>query len=188
MEQTFNWLADRELMELEFDLAEVDNFYSQLIKNLDLHSKGKQDYQLNKSVKVVDLEDARFRELKAGVATRFILYLLDLVLFFIAFSIANKGLPMIMETNSLYVFIGIYFYYFAFCEWKYGATLAKYLAKVKVVTRAEQKPGFFHTLWRTISVPLSMASFKLVFFVHLYLWFKGKALHDWISQSYVVKR
>ena len=131
----------------------------------------------------------------AGFWTRFISYLIDMIVIYaissllntISFGLLNKVLdfPILGEESLSYVIV--MFTYFIVMTYFFSQTLGKMILKIKVETNRGDKLGLTDVVYRELVGRL--LSIFLVYLPYLAVAFtnKKKGLHDFIADTVVVK-
>ena len=131
----------------------------------------------------------------AGFWTRFISYLIDMIVIYaissllntISFGLLNKVLdfPILGEESLSYVIV--MFTYFIAMTYFFSQTLGKMILKIKVETNKGEKLSFADVVYRELVGRL--LSIFLVYLPYLAVAFtnKKKGLHDFIADTVVVK-
>jgi uncharacterized RDD family membrane protein YckC len=191
------WLEERGLIEEEFDLKDSDRLLSRMQEYLKRYQQGELGYQLDKKIELKKTQVLEFQNRKTSVIKRMFVYIFDLGLLSLGVMLLSRFLSLhnseigFFTGKGIFVFIVLfplaYFVYFIFFESKYGMTPMKRIWKIKVVDSEGRQPGFWHIVWRTISLFVSLLTIKLLI-IHLYFWwFRKGTFHDKLSGTYVFK-
>lgn len=84
-----------------------------------------------------------------------------------------------------FLFLPAFFFYYIFCEWKFGKTVGKMLCRIKSVSTTNTRMGLASSIlrssFRLISIGLFFSGYLMIIFRR-----DKKALHDLISGTKVI--
>lgn len=186
----FNWLTERQSLEPHFELLATDKMLSAFEKRIkeaeqdNKYSAMEQRWQKRLQKKVQQEEVAAQR--RASVFTRFFAFAIDITLVVLTCILLDTALDLVNLHFGLGYSLTATLGYFIYCEIQWAQTFGKRWLKMKVVNTDGEPPSALLVLWRTVALFISLGLLKL-FFLHMFFWFKGRALHDPISRTEVWK-
>ncbi|RJG42799.1 RDD family protein [Motilimonas pumila] len=186
----FNWLSERQSLETHFELAATDKMLSAFDKRIreaeqdDKYSAIEQRWQQRAQKKAEEAQAAAQR--RASVFTRLLAFMIDITLVVVVCILLHALLDLLGVNFGIGYSLSAALGYFIGCEIQWAQTFGKRWLKMKVVDGNGNPPSALLVLWRTVALFISFGLIKL-FFLHMYFWFKGRALHDPISRTDVWK-
>ena len=127
-------------------------------------------------------EQEQFDAKKVSSWTRFLNFIIDIIVWFIIVAILTSQLNAKDPVQMLFgylIFFASYIGYYAFMETKYQKTIGKFITKTKVVNKNGAKPKSGDILRRTFC--------RLIPFDRISFLFTPNGFHDRLSDTTIIK-
>ncbi|MGQ7947144.1 RDD family protein [Flavobacterium sp. WC2509] len=150
------------------------------IKKRNIDTSKFEQVKVDLTAKITEQEE--FEAKKVSSLTRFLNFIIDLIVWFIIVAILTNSLNAKDPVQMLFgyfIFFVSYISYYAFMETKFQKTIGKFITKTKVVNKDGTKPQGGDILRRTFC--------RLIPFDRISFLFTPNGFHDRLSDTIIIK-